>query len=436
MSSVEVQIDRLVGPTHHFGGLGVGNVASRDHAGQLSNPRAAALQGLDKMALVSRLGVPQFILPPQRRPRLDWLRRCGLTGSDCDVLRRAHEEAPQLLSAATSCSAMWTANAATVAPSSDTRDGSLNLTIANLDASLHRWIEPEDTLSELRLCVPNEAKVHPEVPGGTMMRDEGAANHMRLSAAVTGSGLHVFVFGDGHPTPKQYFARQTRAACLAVARLNQLPLEGVILLKQNSNAIDAGAFHNDVVALSHRDLVVCHEAAYHNSEESLSALGDRFESLFRKPLRIVVVGSQQLTLADSIRTYLFNSQVIDSPHEDAPPIMICPKEVREHPQANELVEGWRDREAMFSEVRSVELRQSMAGGGGPACLRLRVPVPADQIEAFNPAMKWTEKLDREIREVIERDYPTSITLNDLSRIDLVRELEAAGERVRAMLLPT
>ncbi len=121
MSLIEVQVDRLVGPTHHFGGLGVGNFASRQHAGHVSNPAAAALQGLDKMRLVASLGVPQVILPPQPRPDFQFLRDLGFGGSDSDVLRRASDEAPHLLSAATSCSAMWTANAATVTPAVDQR---------------------------------------------------------------------------------------------------------------------------------------------------------------------------------------------------------------------------------------------------------------------------------------------------------------------------
>ena len=65
---IEIQVDRLVGPTHHYGGLGVGNVASAQHAGQVSYPAAAAEQGLAKMRLVAALGAPQFILPPQPRP--------------------------------------------------------------------------------------------------------------------------------------------------------------------------------------------------------------------------------------------------------------------------------------------------------------------------------------------------------------------------------
>ena len=69
MSSLrELNIDGLIGPTHHFGGLGVGNKASEESQHQASNPRAAALEGLHKMQLVNSLGITQLYLPPPARP--------------------------------------------------------------------------------------------------------------------------------------------------------------------------------------------------------------------------------------------------------------------------------------------------------------------------------------------------------------------------------
>src|SRR5215475_8689569 len=109
----EINFDGLVGPTHHYAGLSSGNLASEGHAGEVSNPRAAALQGLEKMRFVAGLGVGQAILPPQPRPDIGLLRRLGFEGTDGAVLARARRSAPELLSAASSASAMWVANAAT-----------------------------------------------------------------------------------------------------------------------------------------------------------------------------------------------------------------------------------------------------------------------------------------------------------------------------------
>ena len=110
----EVEFDGLCGPTHNFGGLSPGNLASTSHGGQASNPRAAALQGLAKTRFVRGLGVAQAVLPPHPRPRLSTLRRLGFHGSDEDVLAAAAHGDGLLLRLVSSAAAMWTANAATV----------------------------------------------------------------------------------------------------------------------------------------------------------------------------------------------------------------------------------------------------------------------------------------------------------------------------------
>lgn len=435
---MEAQIDRLVGPTHHFGGLGVGNLASQAHRGKVANPRAAAVQGLDKMATVARLGVPQFVLPPQRRPRLDWLRRFGFRGSDADVLARARDEAPTLLSAATSCSAMWTANAATVTPSWDAAPGRLTATVANLTASLHRSIEAEETAEELRRLLPAGATVGSPLPGGTAARDEGAANQMRLAGGDRGRGLHLLVFGDGSPEPRKYLPRQTREASSGVARIHRIPPENVFLLKQHPDAIDAGAFHNDVVAASHGDLLIHHELAFHDGAgvgngTTTERLEQRFLAVWNKPLRRVVVGRDELPIGEAVSSYLFNSQIVTPGEDPASAVLICPNQVRECPPALSLVERWRDREGLFADVRFVELRQSMSAGGGPACLRLRVPVTAGELSGFARGCRWTERLDGELRSTIEASYPAAVSLQDLADVAFVEAAEEAVKRIRTCL---
>ena len=110
----EVNFDGLVGPTHNYAGLALGNVASMRHGGLEANPREAALQGLAKMKSLMDAGYAQGVLPPQQRPDLGALRALGFSGSDERVLARAAGEAPQILRAVCSASSMWTANAATV----------------------------------------------------------------------------------------------------------------------------------------------------------------------------------------------------------------------------------------------------------------------------------------------------------------------------------
>lgn len=414
MSFIEVQIDRIVGPTHHFGGLGVGNVASQMHAGQASNPRAAALQGLDKMRLIAGLSVPQLILPPQPRPDFGLLNALGFTGSPAEILQSVLNHDPMILSAAGSCSAMWTANAATVTPSCDT-DGDLPvMTVANLNASLHRSIEAANTQSEMRSLFRDGIDVRAALPGGVPMRDEGAANHMRLSGPDGQPGLNVFVHGDGSPEPLRHWPRQTLATGQAIARSHGIRKNVVFHLKQHRKAIDAGAFHNDVVAMSHHDLMIHHELAFASEcGEEIERLQRQFENVVQSPLRILSISSEELTLEDAIKTYFFNSQIVTTSQSGKTTwTILCPIQVQQHPLANELVQRLC-AEQVFHAVHFVDLGQSMDGGGGPACLRLRVPLSEEELRSLVDAAFWTENLDSELRGVISERYPSELKLADL-----------------------
>src|SRR5580693_8697232 len=113
----EYQFDGLVGPTHNYGGLSPGNVASTSHGGQTSSPRAAARQGLAKMKFVRDLGVRQAVLPPHDRPHLSTLRKLGFRGTDEEVIaaaangKRGNGDSADsfYLRLTSSASAMWTA---------------------------------------------------------------------------------------------------------------------------------------------------------------------------------------------------------------------------------------------------------------------------------------------------------------------------------------
>ena len=422
MTVIEVQIDRIVGPTHHFGGLGVGNVASELHAGQPSNPRAAAIQGLDKMRQVASLGVPQLILPPQPRPDFGFLRSLGFTGSRSDLLQSVMHDNPLLLSAATSCSAMWTANAATVTASTDTTGNLPVMTVANLSASLHRSIESSQTLRDLHSLFRGVFDVRTPLPGGAFMRDEGAANHMRLSGLESDTGLNVFVHGDGCPAPQNYWPRQTLAACKAIARGHLLEAENTFYLQQHPDAIDKGAFHNDVVAMSHQNLLIYHELAFAaESDPEMVRLRQRFEAVTGSPLNCLCVASSELTLGDAIKTYLFNSQIVSCfVSGQSVRTVLCPIQVQRHPLANGVVERWCDQ-GVFDAVHFVDLGQSMDGGGGPACLRLRVPCREEELCRLPDGAFWTETLDADLRDIISERYRCSLTLMELADIEFCEQ---------------
>ena len=431
MNLIEVQMDRLVGPTHHFGGLGVGNIASHKHAGHTSNPRAAAIQGLDKMKLVAELGVPQLILPPQRRPDFDFLRRVGFSGNARQLLANAIEAGRDVASAALSSSAMWLANAATVSAGVENRFGHAALTVANLSASLHRAIEADATHRELTNSLPECVSVLKHITGGAAMRDEGAANHMRLGTGRDEPGIHLFVYGDGDPLPQRHWPRQTRAACEAIARQHGLDPADTFFLKQHPDAVDAGAFHNDVVAASHHDMLLHHETAFYQSEAMMDAIERRFTERCGRPLTRAVVSRETLSIEDAVSTYLFNSQIVSTP--DRSPVIICPTQVRQHPSTRMIVEGWSQSGGLFGDVRYVDLSQSMSGGGGPACLRLRVPMSEIEISQVPESKRWTPRLDQQLRAAISDSYPTEFRTIDMLDDAFSAKMSSAQSSVEAVL---
>ena len=161
MPLVEINFDGLVGPSHNYAGLSLGNLASANNAGEVSYPRAAALQGLGKMRHNIRLGLTQGLFAPLPRPNPVLLGALGLENIDqSDAAQR------RLRAAAWSASSMWTANAATVSPAPDTADGRCHLTAANLVTMPHRSQEWPDTARQLRLAFGNTAAfaVHDAVP--------------------------------------------------------------------------------------------------------------------------------------------------------------------------------------------------------------------------------------------------------------------------------
>lgn len=388
--AVEANADGLIGPTHSYAGLSPGNLASSLNKGEASNPRAAVLQGLDKMKALADLGLPQFVLPPHERPNIPFLRSLGFSGADAQVLERAWKDAPSFAAAACSASPMWAANAATVTPSADAADGRVHFTPANLVTNLHRSLEHRQTRRALDALFPDAARfaVHDALPSVAHLADEGAANHVRLCAEHGAPGVNLLVWGREayEPWDGRFPARQTREACEAVARRHGA--SGVVLAQQSRAAIDGGTFHNDVVCVGALDTLFFHDLAFQDTaatQDAIRRAAEGFEPVF------VQVSSADLPLADAIGSYLFNSMLIQVPGEDRL-TLICPTETRDNARSHAVAQGLAASNGPIGRVEYVDVRQSMRNGGGPACLRLRVVLTEAELAATNPGMRLTEEL--------------------------------------------
>ncbi len=432
MRAIEANADGLIGPTHSYAGLSPGNLASSLNAGEASNPRAAVLQGLDKMKRLADLGLPQFVLPPHERPNIPFLRTLGFGGSDVQVLEAAWRDAPSFAAAACSASPMWAANAATVTPSADSADGRVHFTPANLVTNLHRSLEHQQTRRALDALFPDPSRfvVHDALPSVAHLADEGAANHVRLCAEHGAPGVNLLVWGREayEPWSGAFPARQTREASEAIARRHGA--SGAVPARQSKAAIAGGTFHNDVVCVGALDTLFFHELAFEDTTGTKAAIraaaGDRFEPVF------VEVSSADLPLADAISSYLFNSMLVQIPGEDRL-TLICPTETRDNARSHAVAERLAASNGPIGRVQYVDVRQSMRNGGGPACLRLRVVLTEAEQAATNPAMRLTDDLHARLSAWGGKHYRDRLTPADLADPALLDESRAALDELTGLL---
>jgi succinylarginine dihydrolase len=398
----EINFDGIVGPSHNYAGLSLGNLASTRNAGHASQPRAAALQGVDKMRANIALGLNQGIFLPHPRPAHAWLAELGTTIAEADSVLAAN---------AMSASAMWAANAATVSPAPDTSDGKCHLTVANLKTMPHRSHEWPETMAQLALAFAGPAfAVHGPVP--IAFGDEGAANHMRLAPSHDAPGVEIFVYGvSGGAFP----ARQHIEASRAIARLHRLSPARTIFVEQSEYAIAAGAFHNDVVAVANQRVLFAHELAFADKDSLVASCGRLVPGF-----EYVEVPAADVPIADAVKSYLFNAQLVTPPGGET--TLIVPEEARETPSVWRWIERHVAGNGPIRKVEVVDVRQSMANGGGPACLRLRVVADPAMID---PRFLVDEaRLDR-IAATIERHWPAEIHVDDLLKPALIADIEAA-----------
>lgn len=436
MKYFEANFDGLVGPTHNYAGLSVGNVASLNNARNTSSPRQAALQGLAKMKALADLGMVQGVLAPQERPDVYTLRRLGFSGTDAQVISKAAKQAPAVLRAVCSASSMWTANAATISPSRDTADGRTHFTPANLTNKFHRSLEPETTGRILQSMFADERHFahHSHLPDNDHFGDEGAANHTRLCGQYGDAGVELFVFGRyafdyNKPAPRNFPARHTFEACEAVARLHGLSEDKVVYIQQSPEVIDQGVFHNDVIAVGNQNVLFYHQQAFVDSQAKLAEVQHKFGD--SAPLHLIEVLDDEVTVQEAIQTYLFNTQVITLPSGEM--AIIAPTECRDHPRVSAYLAELTGRGTPIKHVHYYDVKQSMRNGGGPACLRLRVAMSEAEHKAVNQHVLLSDSLYQRLTQWVNQHYRDQVSEADLADPQLLAESRTALDELTQIL---
>ncbi|MFA3778740.1 N-succinylarginine dihydrolase [Yersinia sp. 1652 StPb PI] len=436
MAGYEVNFDGLVGLTHHYAGLSFGNEASTAHQNSISNPRLAARQGLLKMKALADLGYKQGILPPQERPAIGVLRQLGFSGSDEQVLSEVARKSPRLLSAVSSASSMWTANAATVSPAADSADGRVHFTVANLNNKFHRAIEAETTSALLKGVFNNHRHFvhHDALPAVELFGDEGAANHNRLGGEYGLPAVQVFVYGrnalENGVNPSRYPARQTREASEAVARLHQLAPDRTVFVQQNPAVIDQGVFHNDVIAVSNQNVLFHHQHAFVPGIQAMDEIRRKMGSIEQQLISIAVPDAQ-VSVADAVSSYLFNSQLLSKP--DGKMLLVIPQEAQENPFVWRYLSELINSGGPIDSVKVFDLRESMRNGGGPACLRLRVALTDTELQAVNSRVMMTPALFVTLNNWVDQHYRDHLQFKDLADPQLLQEGRQALDELTRIL---
>ncbi|PIE42074.1 MAG: N-succinylarginine dihydrolase [Gammaproteobacteria bacterium] len=422
----EINFDGLVGNTHNYAGLSFGNVASDSNKGRISSPKAAALQGLAKMKALSDMGLKQGVLPPHIRPFMPFLRHIGFCGDDASVLRQAKQH-PHYLNAAHSASNMWVANAATIAPSADSADGRVHFTPANLSSMLHRSIEHPQTAQALKSIFADDRYfAHHQALQGQIHGDEGAANHTRFCRQYGDKGLHFFVYGQSvfqpQAKPKAFPARQTRESFEAIARLHQLDKKQCVFAQQHPDVIDKGVFHNDVISVGNRHILLTHEKAFVNPQAVYAELSEKYHIISGDTLNIVEVPDALVSVEDAVNSYLFNSQLVST---DNGMVLIAPSNCEEHPAVNTYLSHLIDSDAGIDDVQFYDVKQSMANGGGPACLRLRVVLSEEELAHLSGRVMLDDALYGDLVAWVEKHYRDTLSPQELGDIALLHETTVA-----------
>lgn len=429
MTAQEMNFDGLVGPTHNYSGLAWGNIASNLHAGKVSNPQKAALQGIEKMRFMMGLGMAQGFFPPHLRPDFATLRMLGFAGNDEQIIESCFRKNPALLAQVYSSSFMWAANAATVTPSSDSADGKVHFTPANLLTHFHRSVEHTNTARTLRTIFAdiNYFVHHETLPAHYQFADEGAANHTRFGK-YGAQGIGFFVYGreaDGHEHLQKFPARQAKLASELIARAHGVK---AVYAQQYPGAIDAGVFHNDVIAVGNEHVLLCHEHAFTDQEATFAAL-----RALQPDICVVQVAAKDMPLEDAVKSYFFNSQLVTLSNGEM--AVIAPREAEENSSARAMFERIKQADDNpIAHIHYVDVRESMQNGGGPACLRLRVVLTDAEMQAVHSGAIATEQKLILLENWVKKYYRDRLAPSDLADPLFAVEARAADAELRSQIM--
>jgi succinylarginine dihydrolase len=133
-----------------------------------------------------------------------------------------------------------------------------------------------------------------------------------------------------------------------------------------------------------------------------------------------------------VRTYLFNSQLLE--REGGRFALVLPIESREDPAVASTIDRIVSASTNpIGEAHYLDVRESMRNGGGPACLRLRVPLEAAELAAVNPGSRYSPARHATLEDWVRRRYREDLGAGDLADPQLLVESRDALDELTRIL---
>jgi succinylarginine dihydrolase len=146
----------------------------------------------------------------------------------------------------------------------------------------------------------------------------------------------------------------------------------------------------------------------------------------------IVVKDAEVPVEVAVKTYLFNSQLVTLPNGTH--ALIAPMESRDEGRTRAVVDRIvADPGNPIGAVHYMDVRESMRNGGGPACLRLRVPLTESEIAAVAPGCIMNEARLTRLEEWVRKHYREELRPGDLGDPRLLEESRAALEELTGLL---
>jgi succinylarginine dihydrolase len=171
-----------------------------------------------------------------------------------------------------------------------------------------------------------------------------------------------------------------------------------------------------------------HEKAFRNAQQVPTEIQHKFGD---KPMYFIEVRDSQVSVADAVESYLFNSQLITLPNGEM--MIMIAQECEETEPVWQYLQELIQQDTPIKHVRSFDLRQSMRNGGGPACLRLRVVLNEQELAAINSRVLMSDWLYEQLNLWVDKHYRDRMRVKDLSDPQLLAESRTALDELTRIM---